>query len=91
MIDPRDIQAGNSYACYYTLRDIPLDQYGRPGGLYSMSDLPIQRTGNYEGFGIVVTRDTAQELLEVYDEELKRKFVVAYADVRDCDTVTYSE
>lgn len=91
MIAPQDIQAGNSYACYYTLRDITLDEYGRPGGLLSMSDLPVKRTGDYEGFGIIVTRDTAQELLEVYDETLKRKFVVPYSDVRDIDTVEYAE
>ena len=88
---PQDIRAGGSYACYYTLRNIPLDEYGRPGGLLSMSDLPVKSTGDWEGFGIICTRDTEQELLEVYDEKLKRKFVVAYADVRDIDTVEYAE
>jgi len=82
---PQDIQAGHSYACYYTLRDIPLDEWDRPGGLLSMSDVPIKRTGDWEGFGLIQTRDSEAELFEIYDLELKRTFVVPFADTRDID------
>lgn len=88
---PHDIKPGRSYACYYTLRDIPLDEFDRPGGLYSLADLPIKRTGDWEGFGVIQTRDTEQQLLEVFDTTLKRTFVVAYADVRDIDTAEYAD
>jgi hypothetical protein len=89
LIKPNEIQAGLSYACYFTLENIPLDEWGRPGGLLSMSDVPIKRMGTYEGFGIICTRDTEQELLEVYDNDLKRRFTVSYAAVRDIDTVDW--
>jgi len=88
---PQDIEPGASYACYFTVRNIPLDEYGRPGGLYSMSDLPIATTGDYEGFGTIVTRDTAQELFEIEDLKLKRRWIVAWADTRAIDTVEYSD
>lgn len=88
-LKPEQIEAGHSYACYYTLRDIELDEHGRPGGLLSMTDRPVARTGDYEGFAIICKRDPEQELLEVYDDDLKRRFVVPYGDVRDIDTVEF--
>ena len=88
---PWDIEPGKSYACYYTLRDIPLDQWGRPGGLLSLADVPVHRHGDYEGFGIIVTRDLDQELFEIQDDDLKRKFVVPFGDTRDIDTVEYAD
>lgn len=91
MIDPLDIEPGRSYACYYTVRDIPLDEYGRPGGLLSMSDLPIKRTGDWEGFALIQTRDTEQQLFELWDTELKRTFVVPFEDTRDIDLAELAE
>ena len=90
-VKPLEIEPGRSYACYFTVRNIPLDRYGRPGGLYSMSDLPIERTGDYEGFGVIVTRDTEQELFEIEDTELKRRWVVPWADTRDIDVAEYAD
>lgn len=85
-IKPQDIRAGESYACYFTVRDIPLDEYDRPGGLYSLSDLPVKRTGDYEGFGPILKRDTEKRLFECQDTtRTKRTWVVSWDDVRDID------
>ena len=89
MIDPQDIETGKSYACHFTVRDIPLDEWDRPAGLYSLSDVPIKRTGDYEGFGVIKTRDSEQRLFEVEDSELNRTWVVSWDDVRDIDTVEW--
>lgn len=89
MIDPQDILPGASYACRFTLRDIPLDEWGRPAGLMSLADVPITRTGDYEGFGVIVTRDVEQELFEIEDVELKRTWIVSWQDTRDIDTVEW--
>ena len=88
---PQDIEPGKSYACYFTVRDIPLDEYDRPGGLYSMSDLPIARTGDYEGFGSITTRDTEQELFEIHDHKLNRTWIVPWRDTRDIDVAEYAD
>lgn len=91
MIDIRDITPGESYACKFRVRDIPLDEWGRPGGLYSMADVPIARTGDYEGFGFLKQRDTEQQLVVVVDEKLNRDWILTYDDIWDVDTVEYSE
>lgn len=90
MIKPEDIEPGKSYACYFVLRNIPLDEWGRPAGLLSLSDVPIVKTGDYEGFGPIRTRDTAQRLFEVEDTtHTKRTWIVGWDDVRDIDTVEW--
>jgi hypothetical protein len=84
MITPLDIRAGNSYSCKFTV-NIPLDSYGRPGGLYSMTDLPVQRYGDYTSTGDIVARDLNTELFEVRDHESKSTFVVKFADTQDIE------
>ena len=92
MIKPDDIESGKSYACHFTVRDIPLDEWDRPAGLYSLSDVPIKRTGDYEGFGFIRTRDTAQRLFEVEDTtKTRRTWIVSWDDCRDIDLVEWTE
>ena len=31
---------GVFYRCYYT-KEYPVDEFGRPGGFYSLADLPV--------------------------------------------------
>ena len=87
MIDIQDITPGASYACKFRVKNIPLDEFGRPGGMMSLADLPINRYGDYEGFGFLKQRDLAQELVVVVDEKLSKEFVVPFADIWDIDTV----
>lgn len=86
MITPEAIQAGNSYTCTFTVKNIPLDEWGRPGGMMSMADLPVCRYGDYTSIGSIVARDTEQGLFEVQDHNSDgkpKKYVVTFADVSD--------
>ena len=84
-----EITPGNSYACKFRLKDIPLDEFGRPGGMMSLADLPIAKTGTYEGFGLLLQRDLDQRLVRVGDVDLKTDFVVSFDDIWDLDDVEW--
>ena len=87
MIDIRDIVPGQSYACKFRVETM-LDELGRIPGL---SDTPLKGVGTYEGFGVLMTRDTKQELVEVEDQETKRTFVCTYDDIWDVDEVVWTK
>lgn len=91
MIDIKEITVGKSYGCKFRVKNIPLDSFGRPGGLLSLADLPIAKYGDYEGFGFLKQRDTEQELVVVVDEKTDREFVCEYADIWDVDEVELVE
>lgn len=88
MITPKDIVAGKSYSCTFTVPCIPLDEFGRPGGMMSMADLPIARVDDYTSTGDIVSRDIEQELLEVQDHKSNRKFVVEFGNTDNIEDVT---
>ena len=88
MISPKDIVAGKSYSCTFTVPCIPLDEFGRPGGMLSMADLPIKRVDDYTSTGDIVARDTEQGLFEVQDHKSNRKFVVEFGNTKDIEDVT---
>ena len=83
MINPLEIQAGKTYTCNFVLKDLPLDEFGRPGGMHSMSDLPIARFGDYNGEGHIIARDVDSELFEVMDHCTNKKWIVPFADASD--------
>jgi hypothetical protein len=83
MISPLDIQAGKTYTCTFVLKDYPLDEFGRPGGMHSLADLPVVRVGDYNGEGFIVARDVDSELFEVLDHRTNKKWVVPFADASD--------
>jgi len=87
MIDIRDIVPGQSYACKFRVETM-LDEMDRIPGL---SDTPLKGVGTYEGFGVLMTRDTKQELVEVEDQETKRTFVCAYDEIWDVDEVVWTK
>ena len=91
MIDIREISVGQAYGCKFRARNIPLDEFGRPGGMYSLSDLPVKEYADYEGFGFLKQRDTEQELVIVVDEKSNKEFVCEYADIWDVDEVELVE
>ena len=82
---PQDIQAGRAYTCKFTVKDIPLDEFDRPGGMLSLTDLPIKKYGDYTSLGKIVARDLNTRLLEV--EENNKKYVVKFSDVSDIEAV----
>lgn len=87
MIDIREITVGESYGCKFRVKNVPLDEFGRLGGMMSLADLPIKEYGEYEGFGFLKQRDTEQELVVVVDEKTDKEFVCAYDDIWDVDEV----
>ena len=91
MIDIREITVGQAYGCKFRVKNIPLDEYGRPGGMMSLADLPIDRYGDYEGFGFLKQRDTEQQLVIVIDEATNREFVCGFDDIWDVDDVELVE
>ena len=91
MIDIKEITVGKSYGCKFRVKNVPLDEFGRLGGLLSLADLPIAKYGDYEGFGFLKQRDTEQELVVVVDEKSDIEFVCEYADIWDVDEVELVE
>lgn len=89
MYNIEDITSGKSYACKFRLKDIPLDEFGRPGGMMSLADLPISKIGTYEGFGLLLQRDLEQRLVRVGDVDLKKDFIVSFDDIWDLDDVEW--
>lgn len=87
-----DIEIGKPYNCTFTVHRIPLDEYGRPGGMLSMADLPIASIGDYTSTGDLVARDVDEELVEVICRKSNKKFVVAFEDLSDIkETVDEAE
>lgn len=89
MIDIRDITPGESYGCKFRAKNIPLDEFGRPGGMLSMADLPIKEFGDYEGFGFLKQRDLDQELVVVVDDKTGKEFVCSFEDIWDIDSIEF--
>ena len=87
MIKIEDITPGNSYACKFRVETM-LDTMGRPAP--NLSDVPLKGPGVYEGFGVLHTRDTESELVEVKDETSGKMFVVPFADIWDVDEVEWT-
>ena len=75
------IKLNEAYSCDFILEDMPLDEWNRPGGMFSLADQPIARIGTYMGSGQVTTRDLNQKLVEVIDEKLNKKFVVEFKNI----------
>ena len=87
MIDIRDVEVGKSYACKFKVEHM-LDTFGRIPGL---SDTPLQGLGWYEGFGVLVQRDSEKELVKVLDEKSNKEFVVPFDQIWDVDVAEYVE
>lgn len=86
MIDIADIIPGNSYACKFRVETM-LDTLGRPAP--NLADVPVKGVGVYEGLGILLNRDTENQLVRLQDQQSRKTFVVAYADIWDVDTVEW--
>tara|TARA_B110001454_G_C12643903_1_gene402435 strand:+ start:40 stop:297 length:258 start_codon:yes stop_codon:yes gene_type:complete len=60
------------YSCKYTA-EWPVDKFGRLGGMYSSTDLPITGYVKMEREGTLVSQDSKRELYEIRDGQ--RQFV----------------
>jgi hypothetical protein len=80
-----DIIPGNSYGCKFKVTTM-LDEFGRVPGL---SDTPLKGPGEYEGFGVLQSRDMEKKLVELYDTTARKSFVVPFEDIWDIDDVEW--
>ena len=90
MFTPETMEPGKGYECTFTVKNIPLDEFGRPGGMMSLADIPIEKIGDYTSTGTIVARDLNKELLEVEDRKtnsLPKTYVVKFADVENIHEV----
>ena len=86
-----NIEVGKSYAAKFKLKNMPMDEYGRLGGPYSLADLPVVKTGTYEGLGVLIQRDSKQKLVKLKDEKSGKEFVVPFSDIWDVDEVEWKD
>ena len=91
MIKIEDVQPGNSYACKFKVKNIPLDEFGRPGGMLSLADIPVKKYGDYEGVGILMARDSESRHVKLQDEKSQKEFVVPFEDIWDIDTIEWTD
>ena len=61
--------------------NLPLDEYGRPGGMYSLADLPIVRHGDVVLEGKVTAMDSERGVYQV--EDVSGREYVVYPDAID--------
>tara|TARA_B100000963_G_C22586395_1_gene653329 strand:- start:1203 stop:1475 length:273 start_codon:yes stop_codon:yes gene_type:complete len=90
MITPEEMKIGKEYTCTFTLKNIPLDEYNRPGGMMSLADLPIVKYGNYTSTGTITTRDLHTKLFEVKDSKVSgttKTYVVEFENVENINGV----
>lgn len=88
MITPETIEPGKGYTCEFTVKNIPLDEFGRPGGMMSMADLPVVKYGDYTSTGDIVARDLKTKLFEVEDHKSDgspKKYVVGFDDTTNIE------
>ena len=52
--------------CTYK-KEFPVDEFGRPGALYSLADLPVVGSKVLEREGTVIAQDSNKELYEIKD------------------------
>lgn len=69
-----------TYRCYYK-KEFPVDEFGRPGGMYSLADLPVAKTEKLHRRGIVEAKNEEHQMYYVRDIDLGREFWVPMADV----------
>ena len=90
MFTPETMEPGKGYECTFTVKNIPLDEFGRPGGMYSLADLPVVKYGDYTSTGTILARDVNKKLLEVEDRKtnsLPKTYVVKFENVEDINAV----
>ena len=91
MLTIETIEPGKSYAAKFKVDNMPMDEYGRVGGPYSLADLPVVKTGTYEGLGILIQRDSEKKLVKLQDEKSGKEFIVPFKDLWDVDEVEWKD
>ena len=61
--------------------EFPVDEFGRPGGFYSLADLPVVGYKILERTGTLLKQDSKQKLYELKDDSKNWTLVVPFSDV----------
>ena len=61
--------------------EFPIDEFGRPGGFYSLADLPVVGYKILERTGTLLKQDSKQKLYELKDDKNNWTLVVPFSDV----------
>lgn len=87
-----DIEIGKSYACNFTVKTF-IDENGEPvdTSKLSVGEQVPGMPGDYNGFGIIVTRDASNRLVEIWDETYKRNWIVSWDNTSNIDEVEWIE
>ena len=56
------------YHCTYR-KVFPVDEYGRPGGFYSLADLPIMEHKEMSRSGVILAKNEEEQFYKVRDTE----------------------
>tara|TARA_Y100000114_G_scaffold147097_1_gene158505 strand:- start:1119 stop:1337 length:219 start_codon:yes stop_codon:yes gene_type:complete len=54
--------------CTYK-KEFPVDEFGRPGALYSLADLPVAGIKVLEREGTVISQDSKKKLYQIKDDK----------------------
>ena len=58
----------SEYYCTYK-KVFPVDEYGRPGGFYSLADLPIMEHKEMTRTGVIEAQDQNRQTFKIRDTE----------------------
>ena len=54
--------------CTYK-KEFPVDEFGRPGALYSLADLPVVGSKVLERKGTLISQDSKKKLYQIKDDK----------------------
>jgi hypothetical protein len=83
-----DIKAGRSYACYFRVTEL-VDSKGQP--IVDRENQTAEKIVQRDVFGVIKTRDTYQQLVEVVDQETGKTHTVGWEDCWGVDEVEWRE
>ena len=69
--------------CTYK-KEFPVDEFGRPGALYSLADLPVAGIKVLERKGTLISQDSKKKLYQIKDDK-GFTVVVPMSDVEFAD------
>ena len=87
------ITAGESWACRFRVQTF-VNSQGKPVDTTNLQiGEPVKdaEPGYYEGLGVIQIRDTANKLVELWDQTEQRTWVVSWRDCWDIDRVEWNE
>ena len=70
----------SEYYCTYK-KVFPVDEYGRPGGFYSLADLPIMEHKELTRTGVILAKNEEEQFYKVRDTEKNFEEWVPMMDV----------